>query len=82
MRMIIPVRSYDLRRQSTGYQKSIMVEGICWKVGFEPGVKDDASVDDDEDGLTSEWRDKSRETGEANKMNLEADSKDEVVMLI
>ena len=37
--MISPVKLHDPWRQSTGYRKSIKVRNICWKVGFELGVK-------------------------------------------
>ena len=36
-------------------------EGFVEKVGFEPGVIDAESSDDDKDGLTSEWGGESRQ---------------------
>ena len=59
------------------------------KVGFEPEVKewrsdglmDDESRDDVRDGVTSGWGGESRQEWltEADEMNLEVDSKDEVM---
>ena len=44
------------------------------------GVTDDESEDDEKDGLTSGWGDELRQDySEADGMNLEVDSKDEVM---
>jgi len=40
---------------------------------------DDESGDDERDGLTSRWGGESRQDCEADGMNLEVDSKDEVM---
>ena len=87
MRTISPVQYNPMIREgSTKAIRSLLkLEWFVGKVGFEPGVKEQwlQSGDDDEDGLTSEG-DESRQdwSGEADGMNLEVDSRDEVMMIV